>query len=52
MLTWIIIFLVIALLAGALGLPSISLLSRDIAKLLFIIFIVLFIGSLILHFMH
>ena len=42
-----VIFLVIALIAGALGFPSVAVLSGEISKILFLIFLVLFIVMLI-----
>lgn len=47
MLYYAIVFLVIALIAGALGFGGLAGASVGIAKLLFVIFIVLFIASLI-----
>ncbi|WP_116132074.1 DUF1328 domain-containing protein [Tropicimonas sp. IMCC34043] len=49
MLTWIIIFLVIALIAGVLGFGGVATTSAGIARILFFVFLVLFIGSLIMH---
>ena len=48
MLRWALIFLVIALIAGVLGFGVISAEAAWIAKVLFIVFLVLFIVSLIL----
>lgn len=42
-----IIFLIIALVAGALGFPSVAVLSSQISKILFLIFLVLFIVMLV-----
>ncbi|WP_296818455.1 DUF1328 domain-containing protein [Brevundimonas sp.] len=47
MLRWAVIFLVIALIALALGFGGVAGLSMDIAWILFIIFIVLFVISLV-----
>lgn len=47
MLRWALVFLVVALLAAALGFGGIAGVSMEFAKILFIIFIVLFIISLI-----
>lgn len=47
MLGWAITFLVIALVAALLGFTGIAIISAEIARLLFIIFIVLFAISLI-----
>ena len=50
MLGWIITFLVIALVAGALGFGGIAGASAGIAKILFFVFIVLLLISLVMHF--
>jgi uncharacterized membrane protein YtjA (UPF0391 family) len=47
MLRWAIIFLVIALVAGALGLFHVEWLSSQIAWILFVVFLILFVVSLI-----
>lgn len=47
MLQWALAFLVIALIAGALGFGGIAIISVDIARILFFIFLVLFVVSLI-----
>jgi uncharacterized membrane protein YtjA (UPF0391 family) len=47
MLRWAIIFLVVALIAGALGLYHVSDLASNIAWILFVIFLILFVVSLI-----
>jgi uncharacterized membrane protein YtjA (UPF0391 family) len=49
MLSWIITFLLIALVAGALGFTGVAGTSIGIAQTLFYIFIVLFLLSLIVH---
>ncbi len=49
MLRWALIFLVIALIAGALGFTGVYIAAAGIAKLLFFIFVVLFVVSLIMH---
>ena len=49
MLRWAIIFLVIALIAGALGFGGIAGASANIAYILAAIFVVLFVVSLIMH---
>jgi uncharacterized membrane protein YtjA (UPF0391 family) len=49
MLSWALVFLVIALIAGALGFTGIYLAAAGIAKILFFIFVVLFVISLIMH---
>jgi uncharacterized membrane protein YtjA (UPF0391 family) len=48
MLRWAIVFLIIALLAGALGLFHVEWLASEIAWILFVVFIILFIVSLVL----
>ncbi len=47
MLRWALLFLVIALIAGALGIWPVEALGRQIAWILFVIFLVLFVVSLI-----
>lgn len=47
MLHWAFVFLIIALIAGALGFTSVAGASIEIAKILFFIFLVLFIVALI-----
>ncbi|MGD1089331.1 MAG: DUF1328 domain-containing protein [Verrucomicrobiota bacterium] len=49
MLRWTIIFLIIALVAGLLGFTAIAGTAMGIAKILFFIFLILFLVSLILH---
>jgi uncharacterized membrane protein YtjA (UPF0391 family) len=49
MLRWALIFLVIALIAAALGFGGIYVAAAGIAKILFYIFVVLFVISLIMH---
>lgn len=49
MLRWALIFLVVALLAGVLGFTSIAGAAIGIAKLLFYVFLVLFLVSLVMH---
>ncbi len=49
MLRWALIFLVVALIAGVLGFGSIAGVSMDIARILFLVFIVLFLVSLVMH---
>ena len=49
MLSWVIIFLVIALIAGVLGFTKIAGTATEIAKVLFVIFLILFIVSLVIH---
>jgi uncharacterized membrane protein YtjA (UPF0391 family) len=49
MLRWVVIFLIVALIAGVLGFSGVTIVSVEIARTIFEIFIVLFIVSLILH---
>jgi uncharacterized membrane protein YtjA (UPF0391 family) len=49
MLGWALTFLVVALLAGALGFTGIAGTSIAIAKILFFVFLVLFVVSLVMH---
>ncbi|RDL43204.1 DUF1328 domain-containing protein [Marinomonas piezotolerans] len=49
MLGWTLIFLVVALLAGALGFTTIAGASFGIAKILFFIFLVLMVISVVMH---
>jgi uncharacterized membrane protein YtjA (UPF0391 family) len=47
MLRWAIVFLIIALIAGALGLFRVEAVSSQVAWILFVIFLILFVVSLI-----
>jgi uncharacterized membrane protein YtjA (UPF0391 family) len=49
MLNWVVIFFIIALVAGVFGFTGIAAQAVGIAQILFFIFIVLFLISLILH---
>jgi uncharacterized membrane protein YtjA (UPF0391 family) len=49
MLRWALIFLVIALIAAALGFTGVYIAAAGIAKLLFYVFLVLFVVSLVMH---
>ena len=49
MLGWVVFFLIIALIAGILGFTSIFVASIEIAKILFFVFIVLFVMSLLYY---
>jgi uncharacterized membrane protein YtjA (UPF0391 family) len=49
MLNWAIVFLIIALIAGVLGFGGISATAAGIAKILFFIFLVLFLASLVVR---
>lgn len=47
MLQYALIFLVVALIAGALGFGGVAVISVDIARILFFIFLILFVVSLV-----
>ena len=47
MLRWAVIFLVIAIVAGLLGFSQVSWMSTDIAWILFVVFLILFLVSLV-----
>jgi uncharacterized membrane protein YtjA (UPF0391 family) len=47
MLQWALIFLVVALVAGVLGFGGVAIISVEIARVLFFVFLVLFLVSLI-----
>ena len=49
MLRWAVVFLIVALIAGAFGFGGIAGVSVDMAKILFFIFLVLFAVSLIFN---
>ena len=49
MLQWALTFLVLALIAGVLGFGGVAAISIDIAKILFLVFIVLFIIAAAMH---
>jgi uncharacterized membrane protein YtjA (UPF0391 family) len=49
MLTWVFTFLIIALISGALGFTGLAGTSIAVAQMLFYIFLVLFIVSLLVH---
>lgn len=49
MLHWALVFLVIAALAGVLGFVDISFLAAGMAKVLFFLFLLLFVGALVAH---
>jgi uncharacterized membrane protein YtjA (UPF0391 family) len=48
MLRWAILFLIVAIIAGALGFGGISAAATDIARLLFVVFLALFVIALIM----
>jgi uncharacterized membrane protein YtjA (UPF0391 family) len=49
MLYWALMFFVVALIAGVLGFTGIAIAAAGAAKLLFVVFLVLFLVSLIAH---
>ena len=49
MLGWALTFLVVALIAGVLGFTSVAGAAIGIAKILFFVFVVLFVVSLVMH---
>ena len=49
MLGWALTFLVVALIAGVLGFTSIDGAAMGVAKILFFVFLVLFVVSLVMH---
>jgi len=49
MLGWALTFLVVALIAGVLGFTSVAGAAMGVAKILFFVFLVLFVVSLVVH---
>jgi uncharacterized membrane protein YtjA (UPF0391 family) len=49
MLYWALVFLLIAIVAGLLGFGAIAFAAAGIAKLLFIVFLIAFLVSLVVH---
>ena len=49
MLGWALTFLVVALIAGLLGFTSIAGAAIGVAKILFVVFLVLFLVSIVMH---
>lgn len=49
MLGWALTFLVVALIAGVLGFTTVAGAAIEIAKILFFVFLVLFVVSLVMH---
>ncbi|WP_296597767.1 DUF1328 domain-containing protein [Phenylobacterium sp.] len=49
MLGWALTFLVVALIAGVLGFTSVAGAAMGIAKILFFVFLILFVVSLVMH---
>lgn len=52
MLGWALTFLVVALIAGVLGFTTVAGAAMGIAKILFFVFLILFVVSLVMHFMR
>jgi uncharacterized membrane protein YtjA (UPF0391 family) len=52
MLNWALTFLVVALIAGVLGFTTVAGAAIEIAKVIFFIFVVLFLVSLVMHFVR
>ncbi|HKP80343.1 MAG TPA: DUF1328 domain-containing protein [Phenylobacterium sp.] len=52
MLGWALTFLVVALIAGVLGFTTVAGAAMGIAKILFFVFLVLFVVSLVMHLMR
>ncbi len=52
MLYWALVFLVVAIIAAVFGFGGIASASAGIAQILFFIFLLLFIGGLVMHFMR
>jgi uncharacterized membrane protein YtjA (UPF0391 family) len=52
MLNWALTFLVVALIAGLLGFTTVAGAAIGIAKIIFIIFVALFLVSLVMHFVR
>ena len=49
MLYWAVVFFIIALISGILGFTGIEFAAADIARILFFVFLVLFLVSLVTH---
>lgn len=49
MLSWVVTFLIIAIIAGLLGFTAIAGAAIGIAKIVFFIFVILFLISLVMH---
>lgn len=52
MLGWALTFLVVALIAGALGFTAIAGTATALAKVIFFVFLVLFLVSVVMHFVR
>jgi len=49
MLYWALVFLIVAIVAGLLGFGAVAFAAAGIAKLLFFLFLILFVISLVMH---
>ena len=49
MLQWVLVFLIVSIIAAVFGFTDIAATSKQIAKIIFFIFLVMFVVSLILH---
>lgn len=49
MLSWVLTFLVLSIIAAVLGFSGIAVAAAEIARILFVIFLVLFLASFIMH---
>jgi uncharacterized membrane protein YtjA (UPF0391 family) len=49
MLYWAVVFLIVAIIAGLLGFGAISFAAAGIAKILFVLFLILFVLSLVMN---
>ena len=49
MLYWALMFFVVALIAGVLGFTGVAIAAAGVAKLLFVVFLILFVVSLVAH---
>jgi uncharacterized membrane protein YtjA (UPF0391 family) len=47
MLYWAVVFLIVALVAGVLGFGGVSIMAAGFAKMLFVVFLILFVISLV-----
>jgi len=52
MLEWIVIFLIISIVAGALGFSGISAMAESVAEMIFFFFIVLFFVAFCVYLLH
>lgn len=49
MLSWVLIFLILSIIAGIFGFTGIAVASAEIAKIIFFVFLIMFVVTLILH---